>query len=76
MRVRLTIHRPVTDLAGKTFQAHPGMEVDFAPEQALRLIQSGQGEAVPEAAEAAVVKTTERAVIPAPAAERPKKKGS
>lgn len=61
----MTIHRPITDTGGRNFSAHPGLEVDLEPEQAVRLIQAGQAEAVAEAAEAAVSETGETAVLPA-----------
>jgi hypothetical protein len=58
----MTTHRPLTDIRGRDVQAHPGLEVDLQPEQALRLIQSGQAEAVQVAAEAAVAPPVEAAV--------------
>jgi hypothetical protein len=75
MKVRLTIHRPITNAAGNELQGHPGLEVDLNPEQAVRLLQAGQAVAIPVVAEATVTEEVEQAVIPAPAT-RPKRKGN
>jgi hypothetical protein len=75
MKVRLTIHRPITDAAGAQLQGYPGLEVDLASEQAVRLLQAGQAEAVPEVAESAVIQGGEQAVIPASVTPPRKRKG-
>jgi len=69
MKVRLTVHRP--DM-GKG----PGDVVDLEPEQAVRLLSSGQAEAVPEIATAAVLPEPRKAVIPEPVNSRFKPKRS
>jgi len=60
----MTIHRPITDSSGRNLHAYPGLEVDLEPEQAVRLIQSGQADAATEAPEAAVSEMGEAAVLP------------
>lgn len=74
MKVRMTIHRPLTDSSGRDIQAHPGLEIDLPADQAVRLVQSGQAEAVKVAAETATTESREQAVVPQPTTGRRKEK--
>ena len=74
MRVRMTIHRPMTDIAGRDIQAYPGLEVDLETEQGVRLIQAGQAEAVKAAPELAVAPPKEAAVLVPTVESRPARK--